>query len=280
MKTLRYVLCDVFTDRPLAGNPLAVFTDGRSLDVGTMQALARELNLSETAFVLPPQRGGHAQVRVFTPARELPFAGHPTLGAAFVLGGPLQALELRLELEAGIVPVQLEREGARVSFGWMTPPTPRPFALEEPGSLLRALGLPERGEALRGYDDGRQRVFIELPTHLAVAELAPDFAALGAATDAGVYVFHFDGESCKGRYFAPAAGVNEDAATGAAAGPVARLLRQRGALQPGGVLRIEQGAEIGRPSTLYCRVKDAEDGSTQVDVGGCACIIARGQFLI
>jgi trans-2,3-dihydro-3-hydroxyanthranilate isomerase len=280
VKTLRYVLCDVFTDRPLAGNPLAVFTDARGLDAGAMQALARELNLSETAFVLPPRHGGHAYVRIFTPSRELPFAGHPTLGTAFVLGGPLQASELRLEVDAGIVPVQLEREGARVSFGWMTPPRPCPFAFENPSPVLRALGLPERGEPLPGYDDGRRRVFIPLATHEAVAELAPDFAALGAATDAGVYVYHFDGESCKGRYFAPAAGVNEDAATGAAAGPIALMLRQRGALQPDAVLRIEQGAEIGRPSTLYCRVKDAEDGSTCVEVGGCACIVARGQFLI
>lgn len=280
MKTLRYVLCDVFTDRPLAGNPLAVFTDARGLDAATLQALARELNLAKTAFVLSPRHGGHAYVRVFTPSRELPFAGHATLGTAFVLGGPLQALELRLEIDAGIVPVQLEREGARISFGWMTPPASRPFAFENAGPVLRALGLPERREALPGYDDGRQRVFVALPTHAAVAELAPDFAALAAATDAGVYVFHFDGESCKGRYFAPAAGVDEDPATGAAAGPLALLLRQQGSFKPGDVLRIEQGAEIGRPSTLYARIEDGEDGSTHVEVGGCAYIVARGQFLI
>src|SRR5262245_32816135 len=96
-----------------------------------MQALARELNLSETTFVLPAERGGHARVRIFTPRRELPFAGHPTLGTAFVLGGPMESTELRLELEVGIVPVRLEREGARVSFGWMTQPTPQPSAAPE-----------------------------------------------------------------------------------------------------------------------------------------------------
>lgn len=280
MKTLRYVLCDVFTDRPLAGIPLAVFTDARGLDTAAMQALAGELNLSETAFVLPPRRGGHAQVRVFTPSRELPFADHATLGAAFVLGGPLQAIELRLELDAGIVPVQLEREGARVSFGWMTPPAPRPFAFENEGQVVRALGLREPREAPRGYDDGRRRLFIAAPSRRAVVELAPDFAALRAATDAGVYVFHFDGESCKGRYFAPAAGADEEAATGAAAGQLALVLWQQGSLRPGDVLRVEQGEEIGRPSTLYSRVKAGEDGSTHVEVGGCAYIVSRGQFLI
>src|ERR1700712_4840822 len=92
-----------------------------------MQALAREVNHSETAFVLSPERGGHARVRIFGPRRELAFAGHPVLGTAFVLGGPLQSFDVQLELEAGLVRVQLEREGARISFGWMSQPTPRPL---------------------------------------------------------------------------------------------------------------------------------------------------------
>nr|MDQ2647419.1 PhzF family phenazine biosynthesis isomerase [Myxococcota bacterium] len=101
MRTFRYVLCDVFTDRPLTGNPLAVFTDGRGLSTETQQAIAREMNLSETVFVLPPERGGHARLRIFTPRQELPFAGHPVLGTAFVLAGPLQSSEMRLETGAG-----------------------------------------------------------------------------------------------------------------------------------------------------------------------------------
>src|SRR5436189_5670359 len=117
MPTLRYVVADVFTDRPLAGNQLAVFTDGREAEDATMQALARELNLSETVFVLPPSEGGHARIRIFTPATELPFAGHPVLGSAFVLAAPMQLGEIRLETEAGIIPVALEREGARITFG-------------------------------------------------------------------------------------------------------------------------------------------------------------------
>src|SRR5262249_58717945 len=139
--TLRYVVIDVFTDRPLVGNQLAVFTDGREVDDETMQALAREMNLSETVFVLPAEAGGHARIRVFTPASELPFAGHPTLGTAFVLSQPLQLVEIRLELPAGIVPVRLEREGARIGFRWMTLPpvtSPPDARADEPPPVLRA----------------------------------------------------------------------------------------------------------------------------------------------
>src|SRR3954447_23655090 len=117
MPTLRYVLVDVFTDRPLEGNQLAVFTDARELAAEMMQALALETKLSESVFVLPAERGGHARIRIFTPAQELQFAGHPTLGAAFVLGTPMQLEEIRLETGAGIVPVRLEREGPRIVFG-------------------------------------------------------------------------------------------------------------------------------------------------------------------
>src|SRR5947208_17129090 len=95
MARFSYVVCDVFTDRPLAGNQLAVFSDARGLDAETMQALAREINYSESTFVLPAEEGGHAKMRIFTPAQELPFAGHPTLGTAFVLAGPLQLVEIR-----------------------------------------------------------------------------------------------------------------------------------------------------------------------------------------
>src|SRR3954470_20066093 len=105
MRRFRYVLADVFTDVPLAGNQLAVFTDARDLDSVTMQLLARELNFSETVYVLPPRSPeADVRIRIFTPAVELPFAGHPILGTAFVLGGPLQKIVLRLECEAGIVP--------------------------------------------------------------------------------------------------------------------------------------------------------------------------------
>src|ERR671938_456521 len=112
MRSFRYVVADVFTDTPLAGNQLAVFTDARDLDPLTMQALAREMAFSETVFVLPPQApDADVRIRIFTPATELPFAGHPVLGTAFVIGGPLQKIVLRLETRAGVLPVALYHLG-------------------------------------------------------------------------------------------------------------------------------------------------------------------------
>jgi trans-2,3-dihydro-3-hydroxyanthranilate isomerase len=124
VRTFRYVVADVFTDRPLAGNQVAVFTDARELSDEDMQRLAREMNFSETVFVLPAEDDGHARMRIFTPRDEIPFAGHPTLGTAFVLGGPLQLAEIRLETRSGVVPVALEREGDRIVFGRMQQPLP------------------------------------------------------------------------------------------------------------------------------------------------------------
>src|ERR671930_1776677 len=124
MPAFRYVVADVFTDRPLEGNQLAVFTDARDLPEERLQPLARELNLSETVFVLPKEGEGHVRIRIFTPSMELPFAGHPILGTAFVLAGPLQLTEIRLETGSGVVPVRVDREGARISFGWMVQPIP------------------------------------------------------------------------------------------------------------------------------------------------------------
>src|ERR687892_1270960 len=124
MATYRYVVADVFTDRPLTGNQLAVFTDARDIPEAELQPLAREMNFSETAFVYSPAGDGHARVRIFTPMDELPFAGHPVLGAAFVLAAPLQLPEIVLETCKGPIPVRLEREESRISFGWMSQPVP------------------------------------------------------------------------------------------------------------------------------------------------------------
>src|ERR671937_52996 len=124
MARFRYVIADVFTGTPLTGNQLAVYTDARDIPEERMQDIAREMNFSETVFVLPPKQGGHVHIRIFTPSTELPFAGHPTLGSAFVLAGPLQLVEIRLETGAGVIPITLEREGARIVFGWIEQPIP------------------------------------------------------------------------------------------------------------------------------------------------------------
>src|SRR5206468_6162554 len=145
---------DVFTDRPLTGNQLAVFTDARDLDPETMQALTREMNYSESVFVLPPEQGGNVRIRIFTPSVEVPFAGHPTLGTAFVLAGPLQLPVIRLETGKGIVPVELERDGSRIVFGRMEQPLPsvEPYAKEQ--ELLVALGLERSELPVEVYDNG------------------------------------------------------------------------------------------------------------------------------
>src|SRR5262245_61326030 len=162
MRRLRYTVIDVFTDTALAGNQLAVFTDARDLDPITMQRLARETNLSETTFVLPPQaEGADVRIRIFTPQAELPFAGHPTLGSAFVLGGPLQAMLLRLETGAGVVPVELQREGARIVFGWMEQPLPTWETFGRAAELLAALGFDGSGLPLELYDNGVRHVFVD-----------------------------------------------------------------------------------------------------------------------
>jgi trans-2,3-dihydro-3-hydroxyanthranilate isomerase len=278
VKTLRYALCDVFTDRPLAGNALAVFTDARALDAASMQALAREMNLSETAFVLPPERGGTARVRIFTPSIELPFAGHPTLGTAFVLAGPLQSLELRLELAAGIVPVRLEREGARISFGWMTQPAATPIEVPSAARVLEALEVPNDAASVFGYANGPEHIYVELASEGAVSALTPNLSSLARVTQAGVYAFYFDGKLCRARCFVPGKGVPEDPATGSAVGPLALHLRRHDRLAGDQVLRIEQGVEMGRPSTLYARIGAGEAPS--IEVGGAARVVARGQFSI
>jgi trans-2,3-dihydro-3-hydroxyanthranilate isomerase len=277
--TYRYVLCDVFTDRPLEGNQLAVFTDARELDAETMQALALETKLSESVFVLPPEQGGHARIRIFTPTKELQFAGHPTLGSAFVLGGPLQLLEIRLETGAGIVPVRLEREGARIVFGRMEQPLPTWKPFRDTAELFAALGVEAAEVPVEVYDNGIRHSYVLLGSREQVAGLRPDFPRLAAITETDcVSCFAGDGGEWKTRMFAPNSGVDEDPATGSAAGPLALHLARHGRIGFGDEIRIEQGAEIGRPSVLYARVDGAGDSVERVEVGGSAVVVARGEF--
>ena len=180
MRSFRYVLVDVFTDRPLAGNQLAVFTDARDLDEVTMQALALELGLSESVFVLPPREGGTVRIRIFTPQYELPFAGHPTLGTAFVLGAPLQLGTIALETGSGIVPVELERdESGRIVFGRMAQPLPTVQPYERADELLAALGIGSSELPVEVYDNGARHAFVVLGSKDEVAGLRPDMSAIG-----------------------------------------------------------------------------------------------------
>jgi trans-2,3-dihydro-3-hydroxyanthranilate isomerase len=275
----RYVVCDVFTDTPLEGNQLAVFTDARGLDGETMQALAREINFSEVTFVLPAEDDGHARIRIFTPVQEMPFAGHPTLGTAFVLAGPLQLVELRLETGAGIVPVRLEREENRIVFGRMDQPLPTVRPYEAEAELLSALGVERSELPVELYDNGVEHVYVCLASEDEVAGLRPDLGRLIGLPDVlGINCFAGLGSRWKTRMFAPAGGVVEDPATGSAAGPLALHLARHGRIAFGDEIEISQGAEIGRPSTLYARAEGTAEQVERVEVGGSAVIVARGEF--
>jgi trans-2,3-dihydro-3-hydroxyanthranilate isomerase len=279
VRRVRYVVVDVFTDTPLTGNQLAVFTDARDLDPLTMQALAREMKFAETVFVLPPQASdADVRIRIFTPAAELPFAGHPTLGSAFVLGGPLQKLVLRLETLAGVVPVELEREGAAIRFGWMEQPIPEwePYARAD--ELLALLGVDRSGLPVEVYHLGPSHIFVELASPEDVAALDPDFAALARLTSLGVDCFARADGGWKCRVFVPGMGVLEDAATGSAAGPLAIHLVRHGRIGFGEEIEISQGAEIDRPSMLHARAEGTAGRIERVQVGGSAVIVARGEF--
>jgi trans-2,3-dihydro-3-hydroxyanthranilate isomerase len=277
--SFRYVVADVFTDTPLAGNQLAVFTDAREIPEERLQLLAREMNFSETVFVFPAEAGGHAKMRIFTPTSEVPFAGHPTLGTAFVLAGPLQLGEIRLETQVGIIPVRLEREGARIVFGWMTQPVPTVEAYDADEELLSAVGVSSSQLPIEVYDNGLRHVFVTLAGEDEVAELAPDLSALAGLPDVlGVNCFAGSGARWKTRMFAPAGGVLEDPATGSAAGPLACHVVRHGLVEAGVQIEISQGAEIARPSTLYARVEGSPEGIEAVEVGGSAVAVARGEF--
>jgi trans-2,3-dihydro-3-hydroxyanthranilate isomerase len=274
----RYVIVDVFTDRALAGNQLAVFTDARGLDTETMQALAREINFSESTFVLTPENGGHAKIRIFTPVTELPFAGHPTLGTAFVLGGPLQREELHLETGRGIVPVRLEREEGRLVFGRMEQPIPSVEPYQAERALLSALGVDRSELPVELYNNGMRHVYVALRSEEEVAGLRPDLARLELPPDLGINCFAGSGARWTTRMFAPGGGVAEDPATGSAAGPLALHLARHGRIAFGDEIEISQGAEIGRPSTLFARVEGTPEQVERVEVGGSAVIVARGEF--
>jgi trans-2,3-dihydro-3-hydroxyanthranilate isomerase len=259
----RYVVIDVFTEVPLQGNQLAVFTDATALQIATMQPLARELNVSETVFVFGPAQGGDARIRIFTPAVELPFAGHPVLGTAIVLGIERGLEQVTLETGAGRVPVVLRRgEGgadARTGYGSMLQPIPTWERYEREAELLDALGVSGSGLPVEAYVNGPRHVYVELDSEQEVAALSPDLQALAAP---------------------PGLGVPEDPATGSAAGPLAVHLARHGRIAFGEEIEIRQGVEVARPSLLRARATGSAEALERVEVAGSAVIVASGEFVL
>jgi trans-2,3-dihydro-3-hydroxyanthranilate isomerase len=276
MRTFRYVIADVFTDTPLAGNQLAVFTDARDLDSATMQALALEVGFSESVFVLSPEAGGHVRIRIFTPTFELPFAGHPTLGTAFVLGAPMQLGVIDIETGRGTVSVTLERDqSGRIIFGWMEQPVPTIQEVAGTEALLAAIGVERAELPIELYDNGATHILVVLESTEQVAALRPDKAAINALGVTGVSCFAGLGDHWTTRMFWER---GEDAATGSAAGPIACHLARHGKIGWGDEIVISQGAVIGRPSTLYARAEGSGGLIDRVEVGGQAVTVARGEF--
>ncbi|MFD1047032.1 PhzF family phenazine biosynthesis protein [Kibdelosporangium lantanae] len=267
-----YVVADVFTSQPLKGNPVAVFTAGQDVPADLMQAIARETNLSETVFVLPSEEAD-AKVRIFTPAVELPFAGHPVLGTAHILAQTTGADTVRLETGRGVVPVTFTD-----GLGRMSQPVPTWREFAEAGELLAAIGVRYSVLPVDVYDNGARHLYVMLDNFDAVTNLRPNLEVLASLPQIGVNCFAGSDDRWKTRMFGPSLGVSEDPATGSAAGPLAVHLARHGKIAYGQEIEISQGKEIGRPSTLYARVEGEGETITAVEVAGSAVIVAHGQL--
>lgn len=300
----RFVIADVFTAERFGGNQLAVFTDGSGLDSATMQNIAREMNYSETTFLLPPERGGDYRVRIFTPAHELPFAGHPLVGSGYVIvsarmkqwSEPLTSVTL----EAGVGPIRVEvqTEDGRLGRSTMTQPLPVVRgSYSDVAGLAKALSLDaslivQTGLPVETIFNGIAVMIVPVESRAAIENIKVDTGALerisnevGAST---VLAFTSDTvlptSAVHCRVFAPAAGVSEDAATGSANGPLGFYLVRHRLIEPEATTRIvsEQGYEMKRPSLLYIDVDldSATSEVTAVRVGGGVVIAGRGEIFV
>jgi trans-2,3-dihydro-3-hydroxyanthranilate isomerase len=283
---LRYDLADVFTDRPLAGNQLAVFAEERQLDDRLMQALALEMNLSETVFLTAPQHGGDTRVRLWSTVTELDFAGHPLLGTAAVLAAHRQAdkAEWRIETNIGTVPVTTVRHEPGRFTAWMDQPLPKtePVPDEPARRLLDVLGLARSMLPVTLYDAGIRHLYVMADSPETVMGIVPNHPALGAVVGSNhVNVFAPTGPTTAvTRMFSPFDKVPEDPACGSAAGPLAAHLVRHGLLPSGTEITLSQGEAVGRPSTLYATAHADAEGIHSIHVGGGVCLIGNGQLTL
>ncbi|WP_190818655.1 PhzF family phenazine biosynthesis protein [Saccharopolyspora pogona] len=275
-----YVITDVFTATPLEGNPLAVFTDAAGLSAEQMQRIAREMNLSETTFVLPAREVADARVRIFTPVNELPFAGHPTLGTAIVLGAEMNQDTIRLETEVGVITFSFERANGKIVAARMLQPIPSWQPYEHADELLEGLGVAASELPVDAYRNGPRHVYVGLGSVTALEAIHPDLRVLAKFPDMAALCFAGAGTNWRLRMFSPAYGVAEDPATGSAAGPLAVHLARYGRIAFGSQITIRQGVEIGRPSTMYATVEGAGERIDQVEVVGAAVVVAHGTLVL
>jgi trans-2,3-dihydro-3-hydroxyanthranilate isomerase len=289
----RYTTLDVFTDRRFAGNPLAVVRDADGLDSVTMQAIAREFNLSETVFVLPPADASHrAALRIFTPAAELPFAGHPTVGTAVLLGLDAGAgeHEFIVEEKVGLVPCRVTAKAAQGNATFVLPQLPvEAGATPDADRLAPAIGLTPDELQLPGfrpvvYSAGVPIAFAPVSGLAAIARCRPDTAQIAAAlADSGaraVFVFCREtaepASSFHARMFAPGLGITEDPATGAAVAAFAGVLTRFDPQDGERTLVVEQGYEMGRPSRITLTLSTASARIDGASIGGDAVVVSEG----
>ena len=318
MTAYAYLHYDVFTGEPLLGNQLAVFPDARGLTTAQMQAIAREINFSETTFVLPAERPDtDIRMRIFTPGVEMPMAGHPTVGSTFALAdtGVIPAGRPRFVfgLNVGPTPVDLEWDGGRLRFVWMTQGRPvfgAPVAdrsavaaaiglsvddlvpdlpIEEVSCGVPYLFVPLRDRAAVDRATGDAVAMLDLPnlsrSHPAVllftvGRVPPESEAVGLSAGALAKAEGGPAETYS-RMFAPGLGVLEDPATGSAAGPLGCYLLQHGVVTTDEARQLTnaQGVKMGRASRIHMAITGAPGAITEVKVGGEAVLVARGEFL-
>lgn len=301
MRTRRYLHLDVFTSTPFQGNQLAVFPDPGDLSTQTMQAIAREMAFSETTFIFPAEQSGDVRMRIFTPAEELPMAGHPTIGSTFALAAEGTIARGRtdwtFELGVGPTPVSLEWNAGGLAFAWMTQPLPvfGPVVGDR-AAMAAAIGA----EASSLVDNlpievvscGVRFLFVPLTTRAAVDAVAIDRKALVRSFEAAgieeLPVFVFTSEAAAddatvySRMLAPGFGIAEDPATGGASGPLGSYLLRHGVVAPGaaGAILSLQGVAMGRPSRIHIAI-DGEPGRiTRVRVGGQSVLVGRGELMV
>jgi trans-2,3-dihydro-3-hydroxyanthranilate isomerase len=293
LRNLSMVQVDVFTDRALTGNSLAVFLDGRGLGTEQMQALAREMNLSETTFILPgddaAEKTRGVRVRIFTVQEELPFAGHPTLGTAFVLRGQTGAPEVRLDLNVGTIPVRFTQEPAQPAFGEMTQKNPEFGAIHDAQTVARLTGL-----NAADFDDSApiQTVSTGVPFTIAALRSLQTLQNLRLDLDrsteylarSGGQFFYFvcrETVDPKARLHARMIFYNgEDPATGSAAGCCAAWMVAHGVAASDEQVLIEQGLEVHRPSCIFVRATKQDNQVVNVRVGGNCVEVLRGEVTL
>ncbi|MGZ6020822.1 MAG: PhzF family phenazine biosynthesis protein [Phenylobacterium sp.] len=297
MPTYAFVTLDVFTGQRFGGNPLAVFPDARGMSDAEMQALAAEFNLSETTFVLPPEDPANtAQVRIFTPQVEMPFAGHPNVGTGFVLAGLGRDMGgvLRFEEIAGLVEVRVARDAKGLLTGAVID-APRPLVLGPEltaAQVAACLGIDAGGVVTSAHQPVQASLGIDFffaqVTPEALGRAGPDvagFRQVAAATETGsdrlslfVYAPEADGKTVRARMFAPLSGTFEDAATGSASATLGALLLSLGEAAEAS-FEIIQGVEMGRPSLLNVTARRAADG-VRASVGGGCVPVFKGEVTL